>query len=267
MGAVLVVGGEVIASRGNERERRHDPTAHAEMLVLRDGAGLLGGWRLREATIYVTLEPCAMCAGAMVLARVKTAGVRRRRSQGRSGRHHIQRRRPSSPQPSPSGPGGRDVQGGLRASARVLCRAPRSRSAMSAEPEHAELSNGPAAAPLAHTRQATAGQSGTQPDHHAHAAGRRADRQQPGPHLRCRPQPERCGRPGLEPLGGPPWPADRHAPPHLRLQAGRDPGGILQLGRAHRLSRSTSSSRPSGASSTPQTSTACGSWPSPPEGC
>lgn len=70
VGALLVVGGEVIASRGNERERRHDPTAHAEMLVLRDGSGLVGGWRLREATLYVTLEPCAMCAGAMVLARI-----------------------------------------------------------------------------------------------------------------------------------------------------------------------------------------------------
>ncbi len=71
VGAVLVVGGEVIASRGNERERRHDPTAHAEMLVLRDGAAMVGGWRLREATLYVTLEPCAMCAGAIVLARVE----------------------------------------------------------------------------------------------------------------------------------------------------------------------------------------------------
>ena len=71
VGALLVVGGEVLASRGNERERRHDPTAHAEMLVLRDGAGLIGGWRLQEATLYVTLEPCAMCAGAIVLARIK----------------------------------------------------------------------------------------------------------------------------------------------------------------------------------------------------
>jgi tRNA(adenine34) deaminase len=71
VGALLVVGGEVIASRGNERERRRDPTAHAEMLVLRDGAALLGGWQLREATLYVTLEPCAMCAGAIVLARIK----------------------------------------------------------------------------------------------------------------------------------------------------------------------------------------------------
>lgn len=71
VGAVLVVGGEIVAARGNERERRHDPTAHAEMLVLRDGAAIVGGWRLQEATIYVTLEPCAMCAGAIVLARIK----------------------------------------------------------------------------------------------------------------------------------------------------------------------------------------------------
>ena len=71
VGAALAVGGEVIASRGNERERRRDPTAHAEMLVLRDGSGLIGGWRLRDATLYVTLEPCAMCAGAIVLARIK----------------------------------------------------------------------------------------------------------------------------------------------------------------------------------------------------
>ncbi|MDA8217821.1 MAG: nucleoside deaminase, partial [Dehalococcoidales bacterium] len=55
---------------GNEREQRHDPTAHAEMLVLRDAAALLGGWRVLAATLYVTLEPCPMCAGALVLARV-----------------------------------------------------------------------------------------------------------------------------------------------------------------------------------------------------
>lgn len=71
VGAVLVASGEVISSRGNERERLHDPTAHAEMLVLRDAAAIAGGWRLRDATLYVTLEPCAMCAGAMVLARIK----------------------------------------------------------------------------------------------------------------------------------------------------------------------------------------------------
>jgi tRNA(adenine34) deaminase len=70
VGAVLVVAGEVVASRGNERELRHDPTAHAEMLVLRDAASLLGGWRLEGSTLYVTLEPCAMCAGALVQARL-----------------------------------------------------------------------------------------------------------------------------------------------------------------------------------------------------
>ena len=70
IGAVLVVAGEIVSTRGNERERRHDPTAHAEMLVLRDAAAILGGWRLQEATLYVTLEPCSMCAGAVVLGRV-----------------------------------------------------------------------------------------------------------------------------------------------------------------------------------------------------
>jgi len=71
VGAALVVDGEVLATRGNERERRHDPTAHAEMLVLRDAAAMVGGWRLKDATLYVTLEPCPMCAGAIVLARVR----------------------------------------------------------------------------------------------------------------------------------------------------------------------------------------------------
>jgi tRNA(adenine34) deaminase len=71
VGAVLVIEGRVVAAAGNERERRHDPTAHAEMLVLRETAATLGGWRLHEATLYVTLEPCAMCAGAIVLARVR----------------------------------------------------------------------------------------------------------------------------------------------------------------------------------------------------
>ena len=70
VGAVLVYGGRVVASRGNERELRHDPTAHAEMLVLREAAALLGGWRVLDATLYVTLEPCPMCAGALVQARV-----------------------------------------------------------------------------------------------------------------------------------------------------------------------------------------------------
>ena len=70
IGAVLVHGGEVIAAAPNERELRGDPTAHAEMLVLRAGSEKLGGWRLLDTVLYVTLEPCAMCAGAIVLARV-----------------------------------------------------------------------------------------------------------------------------------------------------------------------------------------------------
>lgn len=70
VGAALVQRGRLLSARGNERELRHDPTAHAEMLVLRDAAALLGGWRVLDATLYVTVEPCPMCAGALVLARV-----------------------------------------------------------------------------------------------------------------------------------------------------------------------------------------------------
>src|SRR5919197_3556547 len=71
IGAVVVRGGEVIGAAGNERELRGDPTAHAEVLALREAAERLGGWRIPESTIYVTLEPCAMCAGAIVLARIE----------------------------------------------------------------------------------------------------------------------------------------------------------------------------------------------------
>ena len=70
IGAVLILGDQVLAARGNERESRQDPTAHAEILVLRDAAAILGSWRLLGATVYVTVEPCPMCAGALVLARV-----------------------------------------------------------------------------------------------------------------------------------------------------------------------------------------------------
>jgi tRNA(adenine34) deaminase len=70
VGAVTLVGGEVVAARHNERELTGDPTAHAEMLALRDTAAALGGWRLSEVTLVVTLEPCPMCAGALVAARV-----------------------------------------------------------------------------------------------------------------------------------------------------------------------------------------------------
>jgi tRNA(adenine34) deaminase len=70
VGAVAVVGGRVIASRHNEREAAQDPTAHAEVLALRDAAVAVGSWRLSDVTLVVTLEPCAMCAGALVSARL-----------------------------------------------------------------------------------------------------------------------------------------------------------------------------------------------------
>jgi tRNA(adenine34) deaminase len=70
IGAIAVHGGEVIGVGHNEREVRGDPTAHAEVIALREAAGRLGSWRLLDTVLYVTLEPCAMCAGAIVLARV-----------------------------------------------------------------------------------------------------------------------------------------------------------------------------------------------------
>jgi len=70
VGAVAVVGGQVVASDHNRREQLGDPTAHAEILVLRAAAAAVGGWRLGEVTLFVTLEPCPMCAGALVAARV-----------------------------------------------------------------------------------------------------------------------------------------------------------------------------------------------------
>jgi tRNA(adenine34) deaminase len=70
VGAIVVRNGEVIAARHNERELSGDPTAHAEILALRDAARHVGHWRLDDCTLVVTLEPCAMCAGAIVNARV-----------------------------------------------------------------------------------------------------------------------------------------------------------------------------------------------------
>jgi tRNA(Arg) A34 adenosine deaminase TadA len=70
IGAIVVRAGQVLASAGNQREADSDPTAHAEVLALRDAAKVIGSWRLDGCTVYVTLEPCAMCAGAMVLARI-----------------------------------------------------------------------------------------------------------------------------------------------------------------------------------------------------
>ena len=70
VGAVMVANGEVLARAGNRTVRDQDPTAHAELLAVRGAAAIIGDWRLTGCTLYVTLEPCAMCAGAIVLARV-----------------------------------------------------------------------------------------------------------------------------------------------------------------------------------------------------
>jgi tRNA(adenine34) deaminase len=70
IGAVIVREGEVIGAAHNERELRQDPTAHAEILALRQASTAVGSWRVLDSVLYVTLEPCAMCAGAIVLARV-----------------------------------------------------------------------------------------------------------------------------------------------------------------------------------------------------
>lgn len=71
IGCVIVAGGAVVGAGHNERELRGDPTAHAEVLAVRAAAEATGSWRLDGATVYVTLEPCPMCAGALVLARVE----------------------------------------------------------------------------------------------------------------------------------------------------------------------------------------------------
>lgn len=70
IGAIAVRSGDIIGRGYNARERDQDPTAHAEMIALREAAGVVGHWRLEGVTLYCTLEPCAMCAGAMVLARL-----------------------------------------------------------------------------------------------------------------------------------------------------------------------------------------------------
>ncbi|CAN5496439.1 tRNA adenosine(34) deaminase TadA [soil metagenome] len=70
IGSVVARGEEVLGEGGNEREQREDPTAHAEVIAIRAASTELGGWRLPDTTIYVTLEPCVMCAGAISLARI-----------------------------------------------------------------------------------------------------------------------------------------------------------------------------------------------------
>ncbi|MGC8795793.1 MULTISPECIES: tRNA adenosine(34) deaminase TadA [Thermodesulfovibrio] len=71
VGAVIVLNGEIVARAHNIKETTHDPTAHAEMLAIKQAANVFGAWRLTEATLYVTKEPCIMCSGAIVHARIK----------------------------------------------------------------------------------------------------------------------------------------------------------------------------------------------------
>lgn len=70
VGAVIVLNGTIVGRGHNQKENRHDPTAHAEILALREAAEKLKSWRLTDAVLYVTLEPCPMCAGAMVQSRI-----------------------------------------------------------------------------------------------------------------------------------------------------------------------------------------------------
>jgi len=72
VGAVVLHDGNIVAARHNEREKTNDPTAHAEVLALRDASARLGRWRLHDCTLVVTLEPCVMCAGALLSARIGT---------------------------------------------------------------------------------------------------------------------------------------------------------------------------------------------------
>ncbi|NLP44686.1 MAG: tRNA adenosine(34) deaminase TadA [Peptococcaceae bacterium] len=71
IGAVLIYNGQILAAGHNKKEQTQDPTAHAEIMVIREAAEKLGHWRLTDTTLYVTLEPCPMCAGAIVQARIK----------------------------------------------------------------------------------------------------------------------------------------------------------------------------------------------------
>ncbi len=106
VGAVVVdiVTGELVARRHNERELLADPTAHAEILAMRDAAISKGSWRLDGYLLVVTLEPCPMCAGAAVAARISEVAFGASRSEGRGARNALQPRRRPAPQPPVRGP-------------------------------------------------------------------------------------------------------------------------------------------------------------------
>ena len=121
IGAVIVRDGEPLAAAGNERELRRDPTAHAEVLALRAAAARLGGWRIPDSVLYVTLEPCAMCAGAIVLARVPRVVYAATGPEGRRGRQRPRRPGRAPPQPPPAG-GRRRAGGGVEPPAHGVLR-------------------------------------------------------------------------------------------------------------------------------------------------
>src|ERR1700759_1523581 len=106
IGAAILRDGELLAAAGNERELRGDPTAHAEVLAIRAAAEALGGWRLADTTLYVTLEPCAMCAGAIVLARIPTVVFAAADPKAGAGGSALARP-PPPPAPNPPPPGHR----------------------------------------------------------------------------------------------------------------------------------------------------------------
>ena len=120
VGAVVVRNGEVIAARHNERELTGDPTAHAEILALRDAAAVIGHWRLDDCTLVVTLEPCAMCAGAMVNGRLGQLVYGATDPKAGAAGSRFDRRQPA-PQP-PGAAHGRRACRGVRAAARRFLR-------------------------------------------------------------------------------------------------------------------------------------------------
>ena len=114
VGCVIVRDGEVIARAGNRTLADKDPTAHAELLALRQAAAALGSERLTDCDLYVTLEPCTMCAAAMSFARIRRLYFGARRSEGRGGR--ARRAVFCSRRPATTGP--RSMAGSTRANAR-----------------------------------------------------------------------------------------------------------------------------------------------------
>ena len=125
VGAVVVVGDEIVAVAHNERETESDPTAHAEIVALRRAAAALGSWRLTGADLFVTMEPCPMCAGALVNARPAASLLRLRRSQGRRRADALHAARRSAPQsPGRGGPRRARRRGGGAAAIVLLAPAP-----------------------------------------------------------------------------------------------------------------------------------------------